>query len=142
MKIIPMALAACSLAVSLGAAANEDKMQMMDTNKDGMISAAEHKAGARQMFDKMDADRDGKVTASEMDAMHAQMKPGDTSGPRMSSAEKIKTIDADHDGALTAAEHEAGSRAMFDKMDTNRDGSLSAAEMESGHEKMMGERSR
>jgi Ca2+-binding EF-hand superfamily protein len=132
-------LMTAGLAIAAAASAGGDKMQMMDTNKDGMISAEEHSAGARQMFQKMDGNADGNVTAAEMDAMHAQMKPGDTSGPKMSSAEKIKTIDANNDGAITAAEHEAGSRAMFDKMDTNRDGSLSAEEVSAGHAKMTSE---
>src|SRR6188472_1056674 len=94
-RTLPMAFAAGLLAVALAAAADDDahNMQMMDGNGDGMISAAEHATGARQMFAKMDADHDGRVTASEMDAMHAQMKPADTAGPTMSSAEKIKTID-------------------------------------------------
>ena len=140
MKTLSMAVAASALTMAFGAAAHEDKMQSMDSNKDGMISSTEHATGARQMFQKMDADHDGKVTAAEMDAIHAQMKPDDTSGPKMSSAEKIKTIDTDHDGAITAAEHEAGSRAMFAKMDSNGDGNVSAAEMQAGHEKMMGEK--
>jgi Ca2+-binding EF-hand superfamily protein len=137
-----MAFAAGLLAVALAAAADDDahNMQMMDGNGDGMISAAEHATGARQMFAKMDADHDGRVTASEMDAMHAQMKPADTAGPTMSSAEKIKTIDTNGDGVLTASEHEAGARAMFAKMDANGDGSLSAEEIRSGHERLMGEK--
>jgi len=140
MKYFTAAVAAGALALAFGAAAHEDEMQMMDSNKDGMISPAEHAAGARRMFQEMDADHDGKVTAAEMDAMHAQMKPADTSGPSMSSAEKIKTIDKDNDGVLTAAEHEAGSREMFAKMDANGDGSVSADELRAGHEKMMGEK--
>jgi Ca2+-binding EF-hand superfamily protein len=127
------ALATGSLLCAFGASAGDDKMQAMDANKDGMISAAEHDSGARGMFEKMDADRDGRVTAAEMDAAHASMSPGDTSKPQMSSAEKIRTIDTDGDGAITAAEHAAGSRAKFGKMDANRDGSLSADELQAGH---------
>lgn len=133
-------LMTAGLAIAGAASAGGDKMQMMDTNKDGMVSAAEHSAGAQAMFKKMDSNADGNVTAAEMDAMHAQMKPGDTSGPKMSSAEKIKTIDTNNDGAITAAEHESGSRAMFDKIDTNRDGNLSADEVSAGHATTTGER--
>src|SRR5262245_624722 len=108
-----LAAAAGCMAVALAAAANEDKMQMMDANKDGMISSAEHAGGAKQMFEKMDANRDGSVTAAEMDAAHAGMKSGEHSAPQMSSAEKIRVIDGNNDGAITAAEHEAASRDMF-----------------------------
>ena len=46
---------------------------MMDTNHDGVVSADEHAAGAKQMFAKVDADHDGNVTATEMDAAHHAM---------------------------------------------------------------------
>lgn len=42
------------------------KIAAMDTNNDGKLSAAEHTAGAKQMFSKMDTDRDGSLTAQEM----------------------------------------------------------------------------
>jgi Ca2+-binding EF-hand superfamily protein len=125
------AAAVGGLALAFGAYAGEDKLQMMDTNKDGMISAAEHAAGAQAMFGKLDADGDGRVTAAEMDAAHSGA--GGTAAPTMSSAEKIKTIDTDGDGAITVAEHEKGSRGMFTKMDVNGDGNLSAEEMQAGH---------
>jgi Ca2+-binding EF-hand superfamily protein len=130
------ALAAGGLMLAFAASAHEDKMQTMDTNKDGMISATEHADGARQMFAKMDADADGRVTVAEMDTAHAATgeKPHT---PAMSSADKIRAIDANGDGAITAAEHEAGSRSMFGKMDANRDGNLTSAELEAGHQKLM-----
>jgi Ca2+-binding EF-hand superfamily protein len=40
------------------------KIAAMDTNNDSKLSAAEHAAGAKQMFTKMDADRDGSLTSS------------------------------------------------------------------------------
>ena len=65
---LPLAAAAAgSLLCAFGAAAGDDKMQMMDADKDGMVSASEHATGARQMFEKMDANRDGRVTAEEID---------------------------------------------------------------------------
>lgn len=45
-------------------------MDMMDTNKDGMISGAEHAAAAQAKFVKADANKDGMVSAAEMKAMH------------------------------------------------------------------------
>jgi hypothetical protein len=125
------------MALAFGAYAGDDKMEKMDTNKDGMISAAEHTAGAKSKFGKMDADGDGRVTAAEMDTAHSSAGGG--AAPKMSSAEKIKTIDTDGDGAITAAEHEKGSRGMFTKMDANGDGNLSAEEMRAGHQKPMTE---
>ncbi len=131
-----------SLVFAFGASAGEDKFQMMDTNKDGMISAAEHSAGVKQKFAKMDADGDGKVTAAEMDASHARMSSVGSGATRMSSAEKIKTIDTDRDGVITAAEHESGASEKFTQMDTDGNGSLSSAEMQAGHARMMNEKPR
>lgn len=67
------------LAMSGTALSNErmsatDKIGKMDTNGDGMLSAEEHAAGAKKMFEKMDANRDGNVTAAEMEAGHKAMK--------------------------------------------------------------------
>jgi Ca2+-binding EF-hand superfamily protein len=47
-----------------------DKIKMIDTNDDGMISAAEHEAGSKMMFDKMDTDHDGFLTKAEFEAGH------------------------------------------------------------------------
>lgn len=50
-----------------------EKIAAIDADRDGVITAEEHAAGAKKMFEQMDADRDGKVTAAEMDAAHAAM---------------------------------------------------------------------
>ena len=126
------------LLVPAAAMAGDDKAKLMDTNNDGVISSAEHAAGAKTMFTQMDANNDGKVTAAEMDAYHAA-KMGGKGGDKMkmTSAEKIKKIDTDGDGAISAAEHDAASAQMFTKMDADGDGNLTAAEMKAGHEKEM-----
>jgi hypothetical protein len=128
------ALAAGSLVLAFGAGADEDKMQMMDANKDGVVSASEHAAGARSMFGKMDADGDGRVTHKGM--------PGHAGTHGMSSADKIKAIDADHDGVITSSEHEKGSSSMFERMDANGDGNLSFEEMQAPPQKPMTEQPR
>jgi Ca2+-binding EF-hand superfamily protein len=136
-----LALAVSGLMLSFGASANDDKMKKMDANNDGRISAAEHAAGARSMFQKMDSNSDGRVTAAEMDASHKQMK-GDDRGGKTKSSDKLKSLDANSDGVITAAEHEAGSRSKFSQMDTDGDGYLSAAEMQAGHARTMGDQTR
>jgi Ca2+-binding EF-hand superfamily protein len=136
-----------------GGGSGQAEVKMMDTDQDGSISATEHAAGAKKMFEKMDADGDGIVTAKEMDAAHKGMASAhaqsdasqsdstshtaDAGKPMKSSAAKIKTIDTDGDGTITAAEHEAGSKKMFEKMDKDHNGKLSAAEIQAGHDRMM-----
>jgi len=53
--------------------ASAAKIKEIDTDQDGTISAAEHEAGARRMFDKMDKDHNGKLSAAELQAGHDQM---------------------------------------------------------------------
>ena len=130
-----LAVAASCLVLAFGAGANdEDKMQMMDTNKDGQVSASEHAAGAKSMFGRMDADGDGSVTAAEMDASQKSM-PGHSGTHGMSAADKIRMIDADRDGVITASEHDKGSSNMFERMDSNGDGNLSFEEMQAPPQK-------
>jgi len=143
-----LAFGATALAADYGSSGTADatsaaaKADMMDTNKDGKISAEEHAAGAKSMFTAMDTNGDGKVTAVEMDAYHAMKKDTwDKDSHRMSSAEKIKMIDTDGDGAISAAEHDAASQSMFSKMDTDHDGNLTATEMKAGHKRMLSDAS-
>ena len=82
MLVVALAAAAVSMAAT-GAFAHDkamgpgDMMGAVDTNHDGMISAAEHAVHAKAMFDKMDANHDGMVDKAEMDAgmkmMHDRM---------------------------------------------------------------------
>ena len=123
-----------SFALTGAALAGDDKLDRLDADKDGKITAAEYTAGAKTSFDKLDANADGKVTAAEMDAAYTTSKPGVGAAKVPSSAEKIKALDTDADGALSSVEHEAGSRTMFDQLDANKDGSLTAEEIKAGHE--------
>jgi hypothetical protein len=125
---------------SAGADRIEAEMRIMDANTDGKVSAAEHAAGAQEMFKGMDANQDNRVTVEEMDATQKPLKSQDAShhkGRELSSAEKIKVIDTNGDGMITAQEHAAGSKTMFTKMDTDKDGNLTAAEIKTGHQQMM-----
>ena len=121
-----------SFALSGAALAGDDKLDRLDADKDGKITAAEYTAGSKTAFDKLDANADGKVTAAEMDAAYSTSKAavGATKAP---SGERIK--------ALSSVEHEAGSRAMFDQLDANKDGSLTAEEIKAAHEAKEGTKS-
>ena len=114
----------------------------MDMNKDGKVSADEHAAASKKMFDTMDGNKDGKVTAAEMGAAHQRVTGRKAKKSDMSAAGKIKVIDTDGDGILTAEEHAAGSRSMFEKMDTDKDGFLTKSELAAGHASMMKKPSR
>ncbi|MEO8503588.1 MAG: EF-hand domain-containing protein [Acidobacteriota bacterium] len=50
-----------------------DKIKVIDTDGDGVLTAAEHAAGARSMFDAMDTDKDGSLSKAELEAGHAKL---------------------------------------------------------------------
>lgn len=50
-----------------------EKIKVVDTNGDGMLTADEHAVGSKKMFDKMDTDKDGFVSKAELEAGHAKM---------------------------------------------------------------------
>lgn len=56
-----------------GRMSSAERIQVIDTNGDGVLSAKEHEAGSHSMFEKMDTDHDGRLTAEEIDAGHAKM---------------------------------------------------------------------
>lgn len=105
----------------------------MDTDRNGTVSADEHAAAARRMFDRMDADADGLVTAVEMTTAHDAITGRKTQPDDLPSAQKIDVIDTDNDGRLSADEHASGARSMFAKMDGNSDGALTQIEFDAGH---------
>ena len=58
---------------SKDAMSSAEKIRVIDTNGDGVLSADEHEAGARNMFQKMDSDHDGALTVEEIASGHAAM---------------------------------------------------------------------
>ena len=50
-----------------------DKIKVIDTDGDGILTAEEHAAGSRSMFEKMDTDKDGFLTKTDLSAGHASM---------------------------------------------------------------------
>lgn len=48
-----------------------DKIKAMDSNRDGMLSAEESAAGAKEAFKRMDANADGFLSATEIKSGHA-----------------------------------------------------------------------
>jgi len=50
-----------------------EKIKTIDTDGDGVLTAAEHAAGSRAMFDAMDTGKDGSLSEAELAAGHAKM---------------------------------------------------------------------
>ena len=50
-----------------------EKIKVVDTDSDGILTAAEHAAGSSSMFEKMDTNKDGFLSKAEFVAGHANM---------------------------------------------------------------------
>ena len=51
-----------------------EKIQVIDQNGDGQLTAAEHEAGSAKMFALMDKDGDGYLSKAECDEGHKMLK--------------------------------------------------------------------
>ena len=56
-----------------GQMSSADKIKAVDTDGNGTLTAAEHEAGAKKMFEMMDTDKDGFLSKSELAAGHARL---------------------------------------------------------------------
>ena len=119
-----------------------EEFARLDTNKDGVVSAAENAAGARAIFRQVDANRDDVVTVTEVAIAEerraesrgrpASSAPKSVSAGLRQAAEQMKIIDENGDGEVTSAEMVAGAQQRFALMDVNQDGYLDPAECEAG----------
>lgn len=135
------------------AAARQNRMAMLDTNKDGKISRAEAAANPRLSggFERMDLNKDGFIDATDRAARRAQFQ-----AKRADMQQKhFSEVDVNKDGKLSKEEMHAfharkqaersqkmASREgeMFTRMDTNKDGFISLDEMKAAHKDGVGKR--
>jgi hypothetical protein len=47
-----------------------DKIEVLDADHDGVLTAEEHAAGSKMMFEQMDTNKDGQLTLAEVDVGH------------------------------------------------------------------------
>jgi len=52
------------------APSSADRIKSLDTDGDGSLSATEHEASSRAMFEQLDTDKDGSLSAAEIKAGH------------------------------------------------------------------------
>ena len=99
-----------------------------DVEGNGHLTAAAHQASAAKRFELMDTNRDGKVTASEVSASRGAESIAWAS-KLFSATEKLSQLDTNRDGGLTVQEYANSSQKVFDSLDADGDGVLSDAEM-------------
>jgi Ca2+-binding EF-hand superfamily protein len=61
-------------AAGASAPSAEDKIRMVDPDRDGILTLEEHAAAARAMFRQMDIDQDGTLSKAEFDAGHRALR--------------------------------------------------------------------
>ncbi len=116
----------------------------LDTNKDGVISLEEFKAGEfvkklppeqqEALFRRLDVNGDGVISPADYPA---GQRPGQA-GPPRDPRHLFRQLDKDGDGALTFDEFrqapfvrgldEKQQHALFDKLDRNKDGKIDTTE--------------
>lgn len=56
-----------------GGMTSAEKIKVVDGDRDGVLTAAEHAAGSRAMFAKMDRNNDGRLSRREFNAEHEKL---------------------------------------------------------------------
>lgn len=120
------------------------KFKKMDTNGDGMVSEAEHKAFADKMMTMADTNHDGKKSVDEANAMmmkeHDMFMKESGMPDKMTAADKktmmskkvefmFSKVDTNGDHYIDKAEHDKATSMMFSDADTDKNGSLSLDEV-------------
>ena len=107
----------------------EARFDVLDANKDGMISADERKsgmeAGRARMFARVDKDGNGSISPDEFNAH----RPGPgKAGMGKAGMGRPGMTNRIADAGLSKADFVNRRLAMFDRVDTNRDGTISPDE--------------
>lgn len=121
-----------------GGGMGERMLARVDTNGDGLISKAEHRAMVEARFARMDADKDGSVEAGEGRkgwGKRGEGRGGKAKAMRGGRGGGMMMADTDKDGAISKAEFDAMSAQRFARLDTNKDGKIDATEMQAQRQK-------
>lgn len=89
---------------------SESDLQVMDTNKDGVVSKAEYLAFMDLAFDALDENNNGSLTATDFDVL---LTP-----------EEFAQMDTNRDGSVSRAEFDAQTAKDFDAADKSGTGAL------------------
>jgi hypothetical protein len=110
----------------------KERIDAMDTNKDGKISKEEFMASCKgtncsQRFDALDTNKDGYLTKEELQEKAASTKE--------KAKEQIDAMDTNKDGKISKEEFMASCKGTncsqrFDALDTNKDGYLTKEELQ------------
>lgn len=132
-KVFAAALtsAAISVACSAAWAGPPAMMDMLDRSNDGLIGFEEFSAVPLKHFQRVDTNHDGIISAAEHEAAH----PERTKRLRQTAPESVHRplpgppdADADGDGQISYPELENSLRTRFSAIDANQNGVIEEAE--------------
>lgn len=117
----------------------QERLEMIDTDGDGLVQSAELVDWRETVFLAMDSDGDAALTLDEY--MEVQLGRGadpDARGSRYAQRQEAKAaefaaMDTDGDGLVSLDVFIAYADAQFSEADTDGDDALSAAEFRSMH---------
>lgn len=117
------------------------EMDVLDTNKDGVLSPEELAAGTKTKFDAADANKDGVITEAERKAAIGAFKQtqqkvygGQTANKAVQLENRYEAADANKDGTVSKAEYDAYYGARYEKLDKNKDGKIDLKEYQTDTE--------
>jgi Ca2+-binding EF-hand superfamily protein len=112
---------------------HKERLEALDTNKDGIVSKEEVEAAKAARFAVADADGNGSVSFGEFEAMKEKHQ--------MERRQKhFAKKDKNGDGVLSMDEVGERRSGMFEKLDLNGDGEITKEERDEAHEKFRDER--
>ncbi len=87
--------------------------EMVDTNRDGIVTPAELLEGRTRNFDAMDKNKDGVLTVDDL-----------AGRPALVNMHRI--LDSDRDGKVTKEQFIGIAKIRFEALDANHDGKVTA----------------
>ncbi len=122
-----------------GAQRGQRFFELLDRNRDGVVTLGEMRAMRTRRMAAIDANRDGRISRREFMSARPPWVRGRT-GPRMvrRRARIFARIDANRDGVISSAEREASLIRWFARMDADRDGRLTRREFIAARQRLRG----
>lgn len=132
-------LAVLAGAPQAGAQRGQRFFELLDRNRDGVVTLGEMRAMRARRMAAIDANRDGRISRREF--MSAR-PPWARGRPRRQMARRrariFSRIDADGDGFISPAERRASLKRWFARMDADRDGRLTRREFITARQRLRG----
>jgi Ca2+-binding EF-hand superfamily protein len=122
-----------------GAQRGQRFFELLDRNRDGVVTLGEMRAMRTRRMAAIDINRDGRISRREfMSARPPWAKGRKQPGMERRRARIFARIDTDRDGVISPTEREASLMRWFARMDADRDGRLTRREFATARQWLRG----